>query len=101
MTDPHPSRTPIPGVHALDHTADVGLNLSAPDLPELLRRAALGLTWLLLEREPSGPTEERKLHVHADAPAGLLREVLRELLWWHEAEGLATAELSRLSVHGD
>ena len=91
--DRQASRTPIPGVHALDHTADVGLEITAPDLVELLRRAALGLTWLLLEREPSGPTEERKLHVRADAPAALLREVLRELLWWHEAEGLACAEL--------
>jgi SHS2 domain-containing protein len=101
MTEPRPSPTPIPGVHALDHTADVGLEFTAPDLPELLRRAALGLTWLLLEREPSGPSEERKVHVRADAPAALLRELLRELLWWHEAEGLVPEQLTEVRVHRD
>jgi SHS2 domain-containing protein len=41
---------PVPGVRGLDHTADVGLVVEAPDLPELFRRAALGAMWLVLER---------------------------------------------------
>ena len=89
---------PIPGVRALDHTADLGIEVSGADLPELLRRAARGLTWLLLEREPSGLPEERPLRASAEGAASLLREVLRELLWWHESEGLATRDLSDVRV---
>jgi SHS2 domain-containing protein len=89
---------PFPGVRALDHTADVGLELSAPDLPELLRRAARGFSWLLLEREAAGSSESRPLLVRAEAPATLLRELLRELLWWYEGEGLATRDLVNLRI---
>src|SRR5688500_14683738 len=76
---------PVPGVRTLDHTADVGIEVDAPDLPELVRRAALGLTWLLMEREASGAMDERSLKIEAFTRATLLRDVLRELLWWHES----------------
>jgi SHS2 domain-containing protein len=89
---------PIPGVRTLDHTADVGIEVDAPDLPELVRRAALGLTWLLLEREASGAMDERSLKIEAFTRPTLLRDVLRELLWWHESEGLCTADVVNISV---
>jgi SHS2 domain-containing protein len=95
---PDPGDLLLPGVRALDHTADVGLELSAADLPELVNRAALGLSWLLLEREASGPSEERPLRVIAESAASLLREVLRELLWWHESEGLAARGFTDVRV---
>jgi SHS2 domain-containing protein len=44
---------PVAGVRGLEHTADVGLEVEAPDLPELFRRGALGAMWLVLER-PAG-----------------------------------------------
>jgi SHS2 domain-containing protein len=96
--DRDPAALPFPGLRALDHAADVGLEVGAPDLPELVRRAALGMTWLLLEREPSGAPQERPLQATAEEPASLLREVLRELLWWHEAEGLAAGDLAHVRV---
>jgi SHS2 domain-containing protein len=89
---------PVPGVRTLDHTADVGIEVNAPDLPELVRRSALGLTWLLLEREPSGAMDERSLKIEAISRPALLREVLRELLWWHDSEGLCTADVVNISV---
>jgi len=88
------------GVRAFDHTADVGLDLTAGSLSGLLARAAQGLTWLLLERTPSGPVEERALRIEGAEPASLLRETLRELLWWHDAEGLTAVGLVGVVVAG-
>lgn len=88
-----PSDVPVPGVEALDHTADVGLEVRGADLAEVVARAVRGLTWLLLERTPSGAPAERKLRVTGDGPASLLREALRELLWWHDSEGLSALDV--------
>jgi SHS2 domain-containing protein len=87
-------------VRAVDHTADVGLELDAPDLPELLRLGARGLTWLLYDQELSGPTRERKVQARGADPAALLRELLRELLWWHETEGVGVLDLADVEVQG-
>jgi SHS2 domain-containing protein len=92
------TRIPTPGVTALDHTADVGLEIDAPDLPVLLSRAVRGLCWLLLERLPSGASGERMLHVRGGSPALLLREMLRELSWWHDSEGCVAVELANARV---
>lgn len=81
---------PVPGVISMDHTADLGLEIRAPDLPTLLRRAAAGMMHLLLERIPTDGTEERSVTVEAPDPAGLLRAWLRELLFLHDSEGFQT-----------
>jgi SHS2 domain-containing protein len=108
---------PVPGVRELEHTADVGLEIRAPDLPQLFRRAALGAMWLVLERDvedpgsvPAAPEaepfqvesvpggigdsvwESRTLElVEADLPA-LLRSWLRALLFWEETEGFVVVD---------
>lgn len=115
------SETGPRGVTALDHTADVGIVVEAPNLEELFLRAAAGMMWLLQggegggdrgegfeettgERSPktrsgerdrssvvteAARTQARELSASAaDLPA-LLREWLRELLFWYEVEGLA------------
>ncbi len=84
---------PISGVRGLEHTADVGLEVEAPTLPELFRRSALGSMWLVLE-EISGPPElqTRALElVEEDLPA-LLRSWLRALLRWHESDAFVTVD---------
>jgi SHS2 domain-containing protein len=112
-----PTGVPVLGVRELEHTADVGLDISAPDLPQLFRRAALGAMWLVLERDvenpvsaPAGPEaqpfqvgpmperagdslwETRTLElVEADLPA-LLRSWLRALLFWEETEGFVVVD---------
>lgn len=116
------SQTRLPGITALDHTADVGIDLEAPTLEELFLRAAAGMMWLLRgEDVPGGaaavdgvddgrsaqvsrrvservsPTgaasphrgETRVLSASADDLPALLREWLRELLFWYEVDGLA------------
>lgn len=89
---------PVTGVRALDHTADVGIEVDAGTLAELVQRAALGFTWLLLERGPSGQEFHRALRVRAGDAPSLLRETLRELLWWHERDGLTVVELKDVRV---
>lgn len=99
MTEPE--ETPVPGVRGLDHTADVGLEVQAQDLPELFRRAALGAMWLVLERRPH-PSEEgssqgregcrRLVDLVDEDLARLLRSWLRTLLFWDETEGFVTLD---------
>jgi len=100
-----------PGIYALDHTADVGLELYAGSLPGLFERAAQGM--LLLARgedlgappepieAPAGGADDggaaagrsapvaRSLELRAADTALLLVDFLRELLWWYQSEQLA------------
>lgn len=113
-----------PGVRALDHTADVGFEVRASSLPELFRRAALGMLALLYEEEeaygsaPSaplsgaaagsegvpgdrrlaGPDSSRLLELEALDRAGLLADWLRELLYLHEVHGLDYREADFLEL---
>lgn len=113
---------PVEGVRSLEHTADVGLEVEAPDLERLFVRAARGMMVLLHERVPETGSEGRppggdapdlaslpesggevrRLEVDAPDLASLLREWLRELLYWHEVEGFAVtgAEFRRLEPTG-
>ena len=92
---------PVPGVRGLDHTADVGLEIRAPDLSELFRRAALAAMWLVLERQPgqSGacplPAQEgetRRIELAEEDLSMLLRSWLRTILFWDETEGFVAIE---------
>jgi len=80
------------GVAALEHTADVGLEVTAPSLPQLFVRAAHGTAWLIRGegRHPAGGAgpegTTRRLHLSADDVAALLRAWLRELIYWQETE---------------
>lgn len=104
------------GIVFLDHTADVGLAVEAPTLPELFVRTARGMT-LLIHGVERGSDEEdgrpvaapgaatgnedvgdhgrsaepagRSMALGADDLPGLLRAWLRELLHWHESEGVS------------
>jgi SHS2 domain-containing protein len=104
------------GIVFLDHTADVGLAVTAPTLPELFIRTARGMTLLIhgTERgsddesrtwraQPGARTakgdgrgdrrnegrDDRRMTLQADDLPGLLRAWLRELLHWHQSEGVS------------
>jgi SHS2 domain-containing protein len=87
---------PFEGVMGLDHTADVGLEVEAPTLPELFRRGALGAMWLVLEREatadPGSSGQRRPLRLAEEDLPALFRAWLRTLLFWEETEGFVTLE---------
>lgn len=87
-----------PGVRELDHTADLGIVVTASDPAELFRRAALGMARLMrdasaAEREPeprAGRIVERAERIverAADSLDLLLVSWLGELLYLDEAEG--------------
>jgi len=92
---------PFPGVRGLDHTADLGLEVRAPELPELFRRAALGAMWLVLERQPgqfgegalpSREDETRSVELGEEDLPDLLRSWLRTVLFWDETEGFVAVD---------
>lgn len=90
-----PDEVPIPGVRGLDHTADVGLEIHAPDLGALFCRAAQGFIWLVLERRVEAPpgaatrneeVEIRSVDLAEEDLSTLLRSWLRTVLLWQEME---------------
>ena len=99
MAHLEPSEAPVPGVCFLEHTADVGLEATAPEPRELFRRAALGMIHLLAERLPQ-PVGDRTTTLGASDLPALLRNLLRQLLHWHE-DGFTVAELKVTSLARD
>jgi SHS2 domain-containing protein len=95
------------GVSLLDHTADVGMEVEAATLEDLLVRAARGLVRLLYGEGDTGggavplETHERSLALSADDAPALLRSWLRELLWWDEMDGFSfrSADFGELAVN--
>ncbi|MFQ5690259.1 MAG: archease [Gemmatimonadota bacterium] len=115
--EPTPSDTGpelLPGVWEIDHTADIGLSVCAPDAPELFRRAAWGMQRLTHEsvaddgagspesegrrahgaRASRTGAESRTLVLSAANLGDLLVAWLRELLYVAEVEGLVLADAS-------
>ncbi len=102
MSDAQPERLPL-GVRLLDHTADVGLELDAPDLATLFLRAAHGAEALVGPTTPaSAPAEIVTIRLQADDAALLLAEWLRELLFLRQVRGLSfrQAQFDELTAHG-
>ncbi len=96
-----------PGVRELDHTADVGIIVTASEPAELFRRAALGMARLM--RETAGPEEarpvrsvERAVELQSDSLDLLLVSWLSELLYLDEVEGFVfeDATLAELGDEG-
>jgi len=80
-----------------DHTADIGLSVSAPSLPSLFATAATALFDLLIESEPTPaepPLTQRTLTIRADDSTDLLVRWLAELLYLHETEQLIFRQLT-------
>lgn len=76
-----------------EHTADVGLRISAPSLEELLRDAARGLLSLLVANPDAvQPAVAKTIDIAGDDRVFLLRDWLSELLYAFESEGLLLSE---------
>ncbi|HEY3174395.1 MAG TPA: archease [Candidatus Polarisedimenticolia bacterium] len=74
-----------------DHTADIGLEVTAPTLEALFETAATALFDLLVETPAAGGAsggEKREIRAAAGSGAELLVRWLSELLYLHDAEGL-------------
>jgi SHS2 domain-containing protein len=102
------------GITFLDHTADVGMEVTAPSLEALFHRAALGMLALLRghddapERDAGrgpgvtapAPDDTRTLALDAEDGAALLAAWLKELLFFHETRhaDYADATFRRLTA---
>jgi len=77
------------GYREIEHTADWELEVWAPDLPELLRQAALGMYQLAGVSLQDGPRVQRMIKLQVTDPESLLVALLSELLYQSEIENLA------------
>lgn len=84
----------------LEHTADVGIGATGGTLEELFEAAADGLIELLDARSQA-EGERRELLVDAPDREALLVGWLDELLYLHEAHGLAYTRFDVHSVSDD
>ena len=76
-----------------DHTADVGIRVSAPDLATLFAEAAKGLLSLLVEDIDSvEPKEEKLIRLEESDLEYLLFDWLRELLYLYDAQYFLVCE---------
>jgi protein archease len=71
----------------LDHTADIGIEATAPDIPTLFSEAVRGCAAVMLDAEPTQPTATAPVAVEADDLGALLAALLGEALWTFESSG--------------
>ena len=71
----------------LDHTADIGIEATAPDIPTLFSEAVRATAAVILDREPPPSTAVVPVAVEADDVAALLAALLTEALWTFESTG--------------
>ncbi|NPU85626.1 MAG: archease [Syntrophaceae bacterium] len=71
----------------IDHTADLGIEVSGNTPEDVLARAAEALFDLLAERDGIREAESRVIRVDGEDPADLLVNFLRECLYLYSGEG--------------
>jgi SHS2 domain-containing protein len=72
-----------------DHTADVGLRVTAPDLATVFREAAQGFFSIVVEEIPRGvPSRRVDFRLEAESAEFLLVDWLSELLYVFETKRL-------------
>ena len=76
----------------LEHTADIGVEATARDIPSLFSEAVRGLAAIVLDTEPPKPFDRVSVAAEADDPGALLAEVLQEALWRFESSGWLPVE---------
>jgi SHS2 domain-containing protein len=74
-------------VRALEHTADAGIEIEATSLAGLLEGAVAGMIEIVRGGARVGNGETREVRAHGTDPALLLRDLLRNVLSLHEADG--------------
>jgi SHS2 domain-containing protein len=75
-----------PTFELFDHTADMGIRVTAPTLADLVRPAADGLYAVIGDLVPGAAPRPAAWEFQGDDPATLLRDYLGELLLLFEKE---------------
>ena len=81
-----------PSFELFDHTADLGVRAQAPTLAELVTHAIAGLYATIGELAGGDVVATRTLTVRGDDQAVMLRDLLAELLYVFESEGLIACD---------
>lgn len=71
----------------IDHTADTGIRVWAPDMPSLASEAARGMYEQITDTESLKPIEVRTIAVEGIDATDLMINLLRELLYLFTGEG--------------
>jgi SHS2 domain-containing protein len=77
-----------------EHTADVGIEVTASSMEELFVHSALALADIMFERSPSGTSEGRLIMVVGSNPEELLIAWLNELLYIYAVERLVFSDFT-------
>ncbi|MBI4411158.1 MAG: archease [Deltaproteobacteria bacterium] len=81
----------------IDHTADIGIEVTAHTKGELFTKAACAFCDLICNLKTVRPVVERKIAVIRDNPAHLLQALLNELLYLFETKHELYPEVVRLN----
>ena len=81
-----------------EHTADVGIEVTAESREDLFEHAALAMTDLMFECVPDGTSETRLVMVVGDKPDELLIAWLNELLYIYCVESLVFTSFSEVKL---
>lgn len=71
----------------LEHTADIGIEATAPDVPSLFSEAVRATASVILDAEPGEPAADAAVAVDAGDLGALLAALLGEALWTFESTG--------------
>ena len=92
-----------PGYHEIEHTADIGFELTAPDLKSMFETAAAAMFDLICDLDAVGDGVSRTVRVRArdgDLENMMVRW-LTELLYVLEAEGLLLSSFDVRRLESD
>ncbi|MGH7264383.1 MAG: archease [Candidatus Rokuibacteriota bacterium] len=85
--------SPPAGYSYFEVAADVGVRAWGPSLEECFRQCALGVFNLIVPLEAVAPAESRESSAHGDTAEALLVNWINELLFLHDVEGFAVADV--------
>ena len=85
----------------LDHTADLGIEVTAVDLPELYVEALRGLTDSLVDLERVSASVSRDVGLESPDLETLFVDWLNEVIVWYETEGLVLSDAKIRLDEGD
>ncbi len=91
-----------PSFEIFDHTADAGIRIVAPTLPELLKPAGDGLYAVIGKVVPAGdPPQLVPFDLTGSEPSLLLRDYLHELLILFERDGRIVTAVEQATFDPD
>ncbi|HJR19318.1 MAG TPA: archease [Actinomycetota bacterium] len=71
----------------VEHTADIGIEATAPDIPILFSEAVRAMAAVVLDADPPEAFDRVAVAAEADDLGALLAEILQEALWRFESSG--------------